>query len=207
MKDISVSNGHKKHHENLVERLKTVDVAVLACRLDLLMTTSGEAEIPFLGAKYLISNKGVKRSDGQGFSMVTASALIHYLLRGSTSRPARKFVSLNELAGPWLKDGSFSKSALEGPIIKRFRGRIPELMARAASVGGRQGGVSGVGSISLVFDLLPNLLLQLIFYDQDDEFPARATLLIDANATRFIDFEALAFLLSIFVQYLTNVNK
>ena len=61
-----------------------------------------------------------------------------------------------------------------------------------------------MGSISLIFDLLPNLLLQLIFYYQDDEFPARVTLLVDANPTEFIDFEALAFLLSIFVQYLTN---
>lgn len=207
MKDVPESSGHKQHYEHLVERLKTADIAVLACRLDLLTTTFGEAEVPFLGARYLISNKGVHRSDGQGLTMVTASALIHYLLRGSTSRPAGTFVSLSELAGPWLKDGSFSKSALEGPITKRFRRRIPELMAKASSIGGRQGGVSGMGSISLIFDLLPNLPLQLIFYDQDNEFPARATLLIDANANRLIDFEALAFLLSIFVHYLTNVKK
>jgi len=116
-------------------------------------------------------------------------------------------VSIGEIAGPWLKGSSFSKSALESPIIKQFQKRTPELLSAAESIGGRQEGLSGLGSISLIFDLLPNILLQLIFYDQDDEFPARATLLIDANAIEFIDFEALAFLLSIFVQYLVMISE
>ncbi|MFK5952034.1 MAG: DUF3786 domain-containing protein [Desulfobacterium sp.] len=204
MKDIQGSKGHKKHHENLIERLKTEDISSLADRIGLQMTATGEAEIPFLGTRYLISNNGAYRSDGRNFSMITASALIHYLLKGSSMKPAGRFVSLTELSGPWLQEGSFSKSALESPVIKCFRGHVPALLSRAAVMGGNQGGSSGLGSISLIFDLLPNLPLQLIFYDMDEEFPARATLLLDANATEFIDFEALAFLTSIFVRNLTQ---
>jgi hypothetical protein len=51
---------------------------------------------------------------------------------------------------------------------------------------------------------LPHILLQLVFYDQDDEFPARTTLLFDRNATQLIDFEALAVLVTVFVQSLTG---
>ena len=61
-----------------------------------------------------------------------------------------------------------------------------------------------MGAVSLIFDLLPDIPLQLIFYDRDDEFPARATLLYDLNATQLIDFEVLAFLVTLFVQSLTN---
>jgi len=175
--------------------------------MNLLVTEDGKAQIPFLGATYLVSNEGVERFDGEKFLIVIGSALIHYLLKNSTCQPAGTFVSIGEIAGPWLKRSSFSKSALESPIIKRFQERTPELLSTAESIGGRQEGLSGLGSISLIFDLLPNILLQLIFYDQDDEFPARATLLIDANAIEFIDFEALAFLLSIFVQHLVTFQE
>ena len=63
-----------------------------------------------------------------------------------------------------------------------------------------------MGSISITFELLPHILLQLIFYDRDDEFPARATLLFDRNATQLIDFESLAVLVTLFVQSLTGMN-
>ena len=196
--------GHIKHYEDLVKILKTEDIAALADPLDLPMSDAGEVEIPFLGTTYLISNKGVQISDRKKFPIVTGSALIHYLLKSSSSRPAGNFVALDELAGSLFKGSSFSRSALESPIVKRFQGRLPELLSIAASIGGRKGGISGLGSVSLVFNLLPNILLQLIFYDQDDEFPARATLLLDANAIQLIDFEALAFLVAIFVQFLTS---
>ena len=76
----------------------------------------------------------------------------------------------------------------------------------AESIGGVQGGICGIGSVSLIFAVLPNILLQLVFYDKDNEFPARATLLLDANATKLIDFEALAVLVTIFVRFLTETE-
>ena len=204
MRDVSGFGGHRKIYEDLVKRLANADIATLAGHLNLPINTSGEVEVPFLGTTYLITKTGVRRFDRRRCSDVTASALIHYLLTGCSSRPSGVFVPFAELAGPLFKKSNFSQSALEGPIIKRFQGRIQELLSIAASIGGRQGGISGFGSVSLIFEVLPNILLQLIFYDKDDEFPARTTLLLDANATQFIDFEALAVLVSIFVQFLTK---
>jgi hypothetical protein len=42
----------------------------------------------------------------------------------------------------------------------------------------------------------------LIFYDSDDEFPARAGMLIDQNATDFLEFEFRVVLVTIFVREL-----
>lgn len=204
MTDVSGFGGHRKIYEDLVKRLANTDIATLAGHLKLPTNNAGEVEVPFLGTTYLISNTGARRSDRRNCSDVTASALIHYVLTGCISRPAGVFVPLAELAGPLFKNSSFSQSALEGPIIKRFQGRVPELLSIAASIGGLQGGISGLGSVSLIFDVVPNILLQLIFYDKDHEFPARATLLLDAHATQFVDFEALAVLVAIFVQFLTK---
>ena len=204
LKNAAAIGGHRWIYENLIERLQNTDITTSAKHLDLALNDAGEARIPFLGVTYLISNEGVQRSDGKGFKDAIGSVLIHYILKGSSSRPAEKFVTFSELAGPLFKQGSYSSSALERPIIKRFQGRVPELFEVAASYGGRKGGEAGLGSVSLIFDLLPHILLQLIFYDRDDEFPARATLLFDRNSTQFIDFEVLAVLVTIFVQTLTK---
>jgi hypothetical protein len=202
--DSSPDSGQRKIYEDLLDCLIDADIGASAKHLDLLLNDAGEAEIPFFGATYLVSREGVRRSDVQRFPYATGSVLIHYILKGSRSRAEGKFVTFAELPGPLFKQGSYSQGALEGPIIKRFQGRLPELLATASSVGGRQGGEAGLGGVSLLFDLLPHIPLQLVFYDRDDEFPARATLLFDHNATQMIDFEVLAVLVTLFVQSLTK---
>lgn len=196
--------GHKQIYMDLVELLAQADIHELSGNLGLTRNDSGEAEVPFFGATYLVSQNGVRRTDSQRFLDAIGSVVIHYILRGSRSRPDGQFVPLPELAGPLFKQGDYSRSALEQPIINRFRKRLPELLSIAENVGGRRGGEAGLGGISLIFNLLPHIPLQLIFYDQDDEFPARATLLLDRNATQLIDFEALAVLVTLFVQFLTK---
>jgi hypothetical protein len=124
-------------------------------------------------------------------------------LKGSKSEPAGRFVTFSELAGPVFKEGGYSLDALEIPLIKRFQGRVPELLAIGASLGGRVGGESGLGSVSLIFELLPKIPMQAI-YDRDDEFPARVTLLYDRKATRFLEFEFLAVMVTLFVNVLSQ---
>ncbi len=204
MVNTSETGGYRQIYADLIQELRQADIAALAAPLGLALNQVGEAQIPFLGASYLLSNDGVRRADGQGFRQVTGSALIRYLLMGSRSRPAGEFVTFAQLAGPLFSQGGYSGSALEQPIRKRFAGQAPELLRVAASLGGRPGGVGGLGSVSLLFDLLPHLQLQLIFYDRDEEFPARATLLFDKNATNLLDFETLAVLVTVFVNALTK---
>jgi len=126
--------------------------------------------------------------------------LCHYIITASRHRPAGRMVTFAALAGPLFKQGSYSQGALERPLIRRFKGRVDELAAAVEAVGGRRGGEAGMGSVSLMADLLPRIPLQIIFYDRDEEFPARATLLYDENATRFLEFEFLAVLVTIFVR-------
>ncbi len=42
--------------------------------------------------------------------------------------------------------------------------------------------------------MLPKILLQIVYYDADDEFPFEVQILFDKNASRFMEFECLAFL-------------
>jgi hypothetical protein len=194
--------GYRRIYQDLLQELAKADVALSADKLGLKQNDEQEAEVLCLGKKYLVSKSGLRLSGGGISPEPLSSVVIHYILKGSQGEPAGRFVTLAELAGPVFKQGSYSQDALEFPIIKRFKGRVPELLAAAASLGGRVGGESGLGSVSLIFSLLPKIPVQLIFYDQDDEFPARATLLYDQKATFFIEFEFLAVLATHFVQAL-----
>jgi hypothetical protein len=204
LNEINQMGGYRKIYQDLVRDLAKANIASAAANLGLHLNDWEEAEVPFLGHKYWVSQKGVRRSDGERFLESIGSVLAHYVLKGIRSETAGRFVTFSELAGPVFKEGSYSRDALEFPLIKRFRGRVPELLTAAASLGGRVGGESGLGSVSLIFELLPKIPVQLIFYDQDDEFPARVTLLIDRNATQFLEFEFLAVLVTLFVQVLSH---
>ena len=204
MDEASTTGGQSKIYADLLVRLEGANIEASAKNLGLSMNSSGEAEIPFLGMNFFVSNKGVRRGDGRRFGDAVGSVLAHYILNGSRSRPAGQFVTFSELAGPLFKQASYSQGALERPLIQRFQGRVPELMAAAVLLDGRLGGEGGLGAQSLIFELLPHIELQLIFYDRDDEFPARATLLLDRNATELIEFEVVAVLVTIFVYALAK---
>lgn len=200
----SAVGGHRKIYEDLLARLKEANVAASAVNLGLTVNDSGEVKVPLFGSTYFVSNSGVRRDDGGPVRDAVGSVLAHYILAGSCHRPAGTFVTFAELAGPLFKQGSYSQGALERPVIQRFQGRVVELTALASSLGGRPGGEGGLGAVSLLFDLLPHIVLQLIFYDGDEEFPARATLLMDRNATLLIEFEVVAVLITLFVHTLTK---
>lgn len=204
MSDDGRVGGFHYIYEVQLGRLKHADIAGCAAAVDLPLENGQAVTVPFAGAHYRISRQGVRRTDGRIVPEATASALIHFVLDASRSRPVGRFVTFGELAGPLFGQGSYSRDALERPIIKRFQGRVQELLAVAEQLGGRQAGEAGLGGISLIFDLLPHMPLQLVFYDRDEDYPARATLLYDPNCTRMVQFEVLAVLATIFVRALVR---
>jgi len=202
MKESIQGGGYRRIYQDLTGRLATADIASGAGNLGLVLNNSGEVEVLFLGRKYRVSPKGITVSGGGKVLNTLGSVIIQYILTGSRSETAWRFVTLSELAGPLFTEGAYTHDALESPLIKRFKGRMPELMTAAESLGGWLGGKAGLGGVSLIFELLPKIPVQLIFYDSDAEFPARARLLCDLNATHFLEFEFMAVLVTIFVQEL-----
>jgi len=49
------------------------------------------------------------------------------------------------------------------------------------------------GGYSWISKALPKIVLQIVYYDRDDEFPCEVQILFDTNASRFMKFECLAF--------------
>jgi hypothetical protein len=107
LRETTAIGGHKWIYGDLLRRLADADIATSAQHLGLAINDAEEVDVPFLGAIYLISKRSARRTDGKRPSYATVSALIHYILKGSRSRPNGQFVTLSEHAGPLFKQGSF----------------------------------------------------------------------------------------------------
>ena len=113
-----------------------------------------------------------------GFNQVLVS--VHYLIRAKGIPMAGELVTGNDLT-----DGSFF---FKGPhalpdwrIQKRFGNDAAGFLERGKRVGGSR---VNFGDVGLEFLVLPRIKIAYILWAADDEFPARAQILFDANADK-----------------------
>ena len=198
--------GYQAIHDNLMRRLAGAPLAANAQRLGLRLE-AGEVEVLFLGQPHRVGQGWVRGADGHPAPIVVASIIAGYLLTGEGGETIGRFVPLKALAGTGSGHGSFQQNALAAPLVKRFNGRSEALCAAARRLGGRLGGEAGSGGISLIFDVLSRVPLQLVFYDSDEEFPAEVNFLLDLSATRFLEYEYLAVMLTAFVKALLAADR
>ncbi len=199
--------GYPAIHDALMQRLATAPLAAHAERLGLTRLDDGAVEVRFLGQPYRVGQGWVHDAHGAAAPLIVASLIAGYLLTGGGGETFGRFVPLKTLAGTGSGHVSFQQNALAAPLIRRFKGRTEALRAAAGHLGGRPGGEAGSGGISLIFDVLSRVPLQLVFYDSDAEFPAEVNFLLDQSATRFLEYEYLAVMLTAFVKTLLAADR
>jgi len=204
---IDPRGGYQAIHDNLMRRLADAPLAAHAERLGLPKLAGGEVEAIFLGQPYRAGRGWVYDGQGQPAPLIVACLIAGYLLTGGGGETFGRFVPLKTLAGTGSGHASFQQNALAAPLIRRFKGRTEALRAAAGQLGGRPGGEAGSGGISLIFDVLSKVPLQLVFYDSDAEFPAEANFLLDLSATRFLEYEYLTVILTAFVKALLAADR
>ena len=145
------------------------------------------------GRTCLIGPEGVEAADGDVLDFTVRIVLAYYILHGGSG----------ELSGDWaayrdFKDGAFFHASysqiVETKIAEDFSGRYEDLERAAVSLGGEPLDAGLGGDLCLRFPALPRVPLALVFYDEDEEFPASARVLYDASAPLFLDMECLAVL-------------
>ncbi len=196
------TGGYENIYRDLLDDLKSVDLAQAAKVLDLSYNPAGQLEVVFMGTTYLVENGGIHRQDGIAAATAHGSVLAGYILKQGRGEPAGNFVSFDSITGLVPARSSYSSSSLEARLAKY--GQMDQVRFHEAIVksGGRPGGEVGLGGKSWIIQLLPKIPVQLVFYRGDAEFPAAARLLIDQAAVNFLEFEFLAVLATIFVEQL-----
>ena len=152
---------------------------------------SGAVTVPLFGRTHRVTHPGgevTAQDTGKLAHVSLAILLLHYLLKADGTRPADRWVAFRE-----LPDGLFYAQAFAGhaeAVIAQAFGS--DLDAFASAARHLAGTPLDLADASFRFEALPRLPMAVLVWEGDDEFPGRARVLFDANASHCLPTEDLS---------------
>jgi hypothetical protein len=192
-KEHLLTSGYEEIYESLVPRLAERDYSEVAARLGLTLKPDGALSVNFLGREYKISSSGVNPVDGKPVNINNRSVVAYYALSRGLGEPALSYVPLSYFAGT-VRSFSTNLNWMNDPLGKTFNGDYERFSETMCRLGGISDGKRDSGGCSWFLEVLPKIPVRITYYDADDEFPCEVQIMFDKNASRFLDFECLAFL-------------
>ncbi|HHT9110608.1 MAG TPA: DUF3786 domain-containing protein [Candidatus Brocadiaceae bacterium] len=111
------------------------------------------------------------------------------------------------LTGSTVIGFSTNSKWMTDSLGKIFSGDYEKFSETMCRLGGVFNGKLNSGGYSWLLEVLPKIPIQIVYYDGDDEFPCEVQILFDKNASRFMEFECLAFLEGCLVRALSMTAK
>ena len=147
--------------------------------------------VPVLGIPHRLTREDVTAPGGPQPTIWVKTFVAIYVTRASGAPPAGAWVAYRELPNTVSKARSFD--ACGDRIARAFGGREAELEAACRRLGGI---AAAFGSAQRAYRLpaLPRVDLLLLYWGPQEEFGARASLLVDRGVLDYLDQEALVFL-------------
>lgn len=184
----------EKNYKGYLEALTDLDLSIRCSILDISVDEDRKtAEIPFFGSIYRVSREGVVNADGKRPDYGTCIILLKYLLMCPRQIPIEDdWVSYRDFKDSGLSlDVSFSDNSSRA-ISKIYSGQKGALEKTAAALGGTRPDFDYPYDVAVVFRVLPRVPVLLLFNDEDDEFPAKTSILFERRADQFLDMECIA---------------
>ena len=151
--------------------------------------------MPFFGQPHLVTHpEGDVSAGGAPAHVAVSILLLHYLLRADGTPPAGEWRTFRELPDGLFYAASFAERA-EAPLAQAFGAgsgggyELARLHAAAAAAAGLQ---LDLADAAFAFQALPRLALAALVWAGDEEFPAQASVVFDANAGHYLPAEDLA---------------
>jgi hypothetical protein len=154
------------------------------------LTAEGVA-VPYFGRAHLLahpSGEAIVQATGKPAHMTIAIVLMHYLLTADGTPPADRWLAFRELPDGMFYAQAFAGHA-EGEIAQRFGADLAGFRQAAAGLGGQP---LDLADASFRFQAFPRLAVAVLLWAGDDEFPAQARVLFDAQAGHYLPTEDLA---------------
>ena len=147
--------------------------------------------VPYFGRPHLLTHpdgEAIVQATGKPAHMTIAIVLIHYLLTADGTPPADRWLAFRELPDGLFYAQAFAGHA-EGEIAQKFGANVAGFRNAAAALGGQP---LDLADASFRFQAFPRLAVAVLLWAGDDEFPAQARVLFDANAGHYLPTEDLA---------------
>ena len=153
----------------------------------------GELRLRLFDREYRIPHPefvAYEQESGKPAPEEVQALLLDYLRHADGTEPAGEWLAFRE-----LPDGQFYYKAFQGysgDHLARSLGGDLEGFRRAAGLLG--GEPLEFGDASFRIKILPHLWMAVVYWQGDEEFPPRASVLIDAAAARYLPTDGLAIL-------------
>ena len=147
-------------------------------------------ELEFLGRTYTLDPMDLRfyRPDGKPAHVEEEAMLLDYLCNADGAAPSGRWIGFRE-----LRHGHFYFRAFQGYTGDELVRRLDSSGLRRAAE--RAGGKPiPLGDLGYEFRPLPLIPVAVVWWEGDEEFPPKASLLFDANAGRYLPTEGLAIL-------------
>jgi hypothetical protein len=113
--------------------------------------------------------------------------ILSYLIHASDVSFSGKFVNPADLAGGQIYTGGTHQLPLQ-LIADKYCLDRKQFMERSSMLGGQE---MSLAEASLLIHPFPRIAVAILLWFQDDEFPARSTLLVDSSSQRQLPPDAL----------------
>jgi hypothetical protein len=174
----------------LREEIKGIDFKDVAEGIGAVVR-DGVLVLDCFGREFSISPDGEIAAQGRMTPWIRI-LLLHYIRTAGKGGLAGRHVSYSELKGGMVKASSFQRDC-EEPLTELFK-RDFEKTALMLSRMGRKKKKGFPTEHAWELFLLPKLPVTVLYWPQEEEFPARVKILFDSSADRYLDAESLIFL-------------
>ena len=189
------------------QRFLSMDHESLAERFHLQIDADG-LYLTYFSHPYSISRRDARivRLDSPGAPIgfnteMNFFNMFHYA--AAHPAPAGKLVPFRKVKRVYPFEAAYTRSILQ-PFAQRFAGHVPGLRRAFDALHARplaQGDAGGC------LEILPGLELAVTFWDADDEFPAQANMLFDANITDYMHEENVVCVASDAAEFLSEAAQ
>ncbi len=190
---VESSDVFEKNYQAYANRLAGVNLDAIKDTLGLIVEND-QFFIPFFNKRYQVSSRGISDENGNRADYIAFIIIAQYILLCPEAphydsqwaafkdfKRASHFTNVNYFA-----------SDTEQAIEKQFSGKKDALAAAGERLGGVHEEVTASYDVSIQFAALPRISLLMLFNDEDDEFPAKCSVLFQKHAEFYLDPESLA---------------
>jgi hypothetical protein len=118
-------------------------------------------------------------------SLVTRILLLHYLIRADGNPLTGRWVAYKDIPGGLLYAGVFARRVTE-PLQRRFGRSAVSFRETGIKSGGDP---VAIGDASFILKAFPNVPLQYVLWEGDEEFPPSVQVLFDASVDHYLTLE------------------
>jgi len=173
------------------DRLATVDLEKQCRNCDAICSaedTGTTVTLTYLNRPYVITfpDLAVSPRDGsEELSLRERILVLRYLAQAKGTPPTKSLVTYRDLPGGIVYFPTFSKRTTD-QLARRFGNEPESLLEAARPLGGYEINLGDAGVVIRGFSRVP---VNLVLWRGDQEFPAEARLLFDANVTDYLESE------------------